>query len=69
MWNGGERALLEQCLDRLQSFGLVALDREQVVGALVFDEEVGVVALGVQRVRGHDRAFQVHILQQRAQAR
>jgi hypothetical protein len=45
--------------------GLVALDREHVVGVFVDDQELGGVALGVQRVGGDDDAGKVEVGQQR----
>ena len=61
----GERPL-EQGLDLGQGAWLVAFDRKDVV-RLLLDQKLGMVPLGMQRVRGHDRAFQVHILQQQAE--
>jgi hypothetical protein len=48
--------------------GLVAFDGQQVVGVLAGHEELGVVALGVQRVGGHHRPGQVECGQQRSEA-
>jgi len=52
-----------------QGAWLVAFDRKDVVRLLLFDQEGRVVPLGMQRVRGHDHALQVHIRQQRAELR
>jgi hypothetical protein len=45
--------------------GLVGLHQQQVVGVLVGDQPVGVLALGVERVGGDDGGRQVQALQQR----
>jgi hypothetical protein len=50
---GGKRAPLEQVLDRLQGLGLVVFDREQVVGALLVDED-GVDPVWWTSVDGQD---------------
>ncbi len=39
--------------------GLVGLDHEHVMGLFLLDQEPGVRALGVQRIRGHDGPLQV----------
>jgi hypothetical protein len=49
----------------VQQRGLVGLDTEQVVGLLVGDEELGGVAVGVQRIGRDHGAGQLHVAQQR----
>ena len=53
----------------VQQRGLVGLDREQVVGPLAGDQELGGVGVGVQRIGGDHGASQVQVAQQRDQAR
>jgi hypothetical protein len=55
---GGKRLGTEPVDSGLQA-GLVGLHREQILGVLVLDQVAVMVSLGVQRVRGHDRAAQV----------
>jgi hypothetical protein len=43
--------------------GLVGLDDQQVVGVLVGDQPVGVLALGMQGVGGEDPPGEVQVLQ------
>ncbi len=53
-------------VDRGHQAVLVVLDGEHVVG-VPLEEVAGMAGLGVERVGGHDLAFKVHALQQRAE--
>jgi len=50
-----------------QQRGLVGLDDQQVVRLLDLDQPIGVLAVGVQRVRGDHRTGQVHRRKQRGE--
>jgi hypothetical protein len=65
---GDGHALPRQALQAGQQGGLVGLDREQVVGLLAGDQELGSVSMGVQCVRRDHHAGQVQAGQQRPHA-
>src|SRR6266568_5343994 len=67
VWCAGGKGVGGQAVDRGLQAGLVALDRQQVVGVLVLDEPAGMRNLGVERVGGHHLACKVQWLQQRAE--
>ncbi|MGE5134755.1 MAG: hypothetical protein ACM32E_17855 [Gemmatimonadota bacterium] len=63
---GGDRdAPPGQVFDLGVRAGLVLLDHQDVMGALAGDQELGVLALSVQRVGGDDAPGQVQRLEQR----